>query len=321
MPIPQQLTSPSPASNPLSQPLPVMSGRSDYEAPSIPDSYSLLSGVNVLIEGPTGTGKTHSIGTLVDTGVEVFFLALESGIESLVGYYTDRGLAVPDNLHWHVLKLGTGSGGAFAQQLDAAQRIGAQTQESLYKMQDFNRATNNPFLQVLQLLANFTDQRGGKSYGDVSTWGPNRAVVMDGLTGLGSFAMAMVIGTKPLRSQTDWGLAQGVVEKCLRSLCDQCKCHFVLIGHVERETDLVFGGVKITVQTLGKALPPLIPPMFSDVILAVREGTKWSWSTAHAMADLKTRNLTVADGIQPDFKLIINKWMSRGGKLSSQVKS
>jgi hypothetical protein len=253
--------------------------------------------------------------------VEVFFLALESGIESLVGYYTDRGLAIPSNLHWHVLKLTEDKGGAFNQLIEQAERIGAQTQDSLYKMQDFNRAANNPFLKVLRQLANFQCQRTGVSFGDVSTWGPNRAVVMDGLTGLGSFAMAMVIGTKPLRSQTDWGLAQGVVEKCLKNLCDHCKCHFVLIGHVERETDLVFGGVKITVQTLGKALPPLIPPMFSDVILAVREGTKWSWSTAHAMADLKTRNLSVADGIQPSFKLIIDKWQSRGGRISPIVKS
>lgn len=318
--VPQQSAGPETKPNSTQQ-LPVMSGRADYADTTVPEAVSLLSGVNVLIEGPTGTGKTHGVGTLVDTGVEVFFLALESGIESLLGYYTDRGLPVPPNLHWHVLKLSTGKGGAFTQLMEAADKIGAQTQDSLYKMQDFNRAANNPFLQVLQQLANFQDQRTGQSFGDVSTWGPNRALVMDGLTGLGSFAMAMVIGTKPLRSQTDWGIAQGVVEKCLRSLCDQCKCHFVLIAHVERETDLVFGGVKITVQTLGRALPPLIPPMFSDVILAVREGTKWSWSTAHAMADLKTRNLAVADGIQPSFRLIIDKWMSRGGKLSPTVKS
>src|SRR6185369_15961262 len=118
--------------------------------------------------------------------------------ESLLGYWTDRGLEVPPNLHWHVLRLGTGSGGAFTQLIDAADKIGRQTQDSLYKMQDFNRATNNPFLQVLQQLASFHDQRTGGSYGDVSTWGPNRALVLDGLTGLGSFAMAMVIGTKPL---------------------------------------------------------------------------------------------------------------------------
>ena len=47
-----------------------------------------LPGVNVLLMGPSGTGKTYSIGTLVDMGVEVFYLALESGMESLLGYWT-----------------------------------------------------------------------------------------------------------------------------------------------------------------------------------------------------------------------------------------
>lgn len=302
--------------------IPVMSGRSDYVQPTIPDPQSLLSGVNVLVEGPTGTGKTHSIGTLVDTGVEVFFLALESGVESLIGYYTDRGLPVPANLHWHVLKLrSSAKGSAFTTLLEAADTIGRMTQDSLYKMQDHQRAENNPYKQVLQQLVNFEDQNTGQVFGAVDDWGPNRALVMDGLTGLGSFAMTMVIGKKPLRSQTDWGLAQGQVERTLRMLCDQCKCHFVLIAHIEREVDMVQGGVKITVSTLGKALPPLIPPMFSDVILASRDGTKWAWSTAAAMCDLKTRNLPVAEGLPPTFAAIISKWTSRGGKLSTTVKS
>lgn len=37
-----------------------------------------LPGVNVLLMGPSGTGKTYSIGTLVDMGVEVFYLHLIS---------------------------------------------------------------------------------------------------------------------------------------------------------------------------------------------------------------------------------------------------
>ena len=64
-------------------------------------------------------------------------------------------------------------------------------------------------------------------------------------------------------------------------------------------------------STLGKALAPKIPSMFSDVILTTRENTKWTWDTASAMADLKTRNLPIAQGITPDFRQIIEKWKSR----------
>jgi hypothetical protein len=98
-------------------------------------------------------------------------------------------------------------------------------------------------------------------------------------------------------------------------LCDGCACHFVLLAHVERETDMVLGGVKIMVSTLGRALAPKIPAMFSDVILATRTGTDWKWDTASAQADVKTRNLPIAAGNPPSFAGIVAKWKSRGGVL------
>jgi hypothetical protein len=132
--------------------------------------------------------------------------------------------------------------------------------------------------------------------------------------------MSLVVGNKPVKSQADWGIAQDQIEKLLRQLTDGCRCHVVLLAHVEREVDQVFGGVKVTVSTLGRALAPKIPPMFSDVILSVREGTKFSWSTANAQADLKARNLPIADGLPPSFKPIIDKWISRGGSLTPKPK-
>ena len=63
------------------------------------EESSMLPGVNVLLMGPAGTGKTHSLGTLADAGVELFYLGLEPGLESLLGYWTDKGLEVPPNVH------------------------------------------------------------------------------------------------------------------------------------------------------------------------------------------------------------------------------
>jgi hypothetical protein len=182
-------------------------------------------------------------------------------------------------------------------------------------MVDPNRGKHNQFTTMLRALANFKDQRDGKEYGAVDSWGPDRCLALDSLTGINPIALSLVVGGKPVKSQSDWGIAQDQIEKVIRQLCDGCRCHFVLTAHVERETDQVFGGVKITVSTLGRALAPKIPPMFSDVILSYREGTKFLWSTANAQADLKARNLPIADGIQPTFEQIFNKWKSRGGKV------
>jgi AAA domain len=282
-----------------------------------PNESSLLPGVNVLLEGPTGTGKTNALATIADSGVELFLLFTEPGLETVLGYWTDRGKEVPPNVHWHILERGPGS---FAVQAESANDINTYTPESLFKKSDPNRSKHNQFVGLLRALADYKDDRTGESFGAVDGWGPDRCVAVDSLTGINPIAMSLVIGGKSLRSQQDWGMAQDVIEKLVRKL-SECNCHFVLTAHVERETDLVFGGMKITVSTLGRALAPKIPPMFSDVILTVRDASKFSWSTANSQADLKARNLPIADNINPNFDQIFNKWKSRGGKLVPTVKS
>ena len=269
---------------------------------------SSMPGFNVMLMGPAGSGKTHALGTLVDSGIEVFYLALEPGLESLLGYWTDRGKPVPANLHWHTLKAPDTS---FLDMLDTANKISQFSLEMLSKMVDPNKARYNQFQEVFKACNDFEDQRDGKKYGAVNTWDTGRALVIDSLTGLNTAALSLVIGGKPVRSQSDWGIAQQQLEGLLRKLCDGCTCHFVLLSHVERESDLVLGGVKLMASTLGKALAPKIPAMFSDVILTVRQGDKWTWDTANVMADLKTRNLPIKSDNPPSFAPVVAKWKAR----------
>lgn len=267
-----------------------------------------LPGVNVLLMGPSGTGKTYSIGTLVDLGVDVFYLALESGMESLLGYWTDHGKEIPKNLHWHKVSAPSAS---FTDMIANAKNINMLNLDSLAKMSDPNKSKHNQFVSLLEALNNFPDDRTGEKFGPVNSWDQSRVLVIDGATGISQCAMALVVGGKAVRNQSDWGIAQDQVEKLIRMLCDNCACHFVLLAHVERETDAILGGVKLMVSTLGKALAPKLPAMFSDVILSERQGDKWSWNTASTMADIKTRNLPIQATNPSDFKNIFDKWVSR----------
>lgn len=270
-----------------------------------------IPGFNELLMGPSGTGKTHAIGTLVDLGVDVFYIALEAGMESLMGYYADRGLEVPPNLYWRKVAAPTAS---FTEMIQAAKNVNTLNLESLAKSVDPNRSKHDQFINLLKTLNDFTDERTGESFGAVDSWDQSRFLVMDGLTGVNVAAMANVIGGKPIRSQTDWQIAQNLIEALIRKLCDNCACHFILISHIEREADQALGGIKIMASTLGRALAPKLPSMFSDVVLAERQGDKWSWSTATSMADTKIRNLPIASGIEPNFRIILDKWISRNNQ-------
>ena len=285
-------------------------------APTIISPASTQAGVKVALMGPAGTGKTHSLGTLVDSGIEVFYLSLESGLESLLGYYSDSGKPIPPNLHWHQFKTQVDG---FSAMLDAAKKINLMSLDSLAKMADPQKSKYDQFVKFLETLSNFPDDRTGQKFGAVDSWGPDRALVIDGLTGLGNIAMALVIGGKPVRNQSDWGIAQGQVEAVLRQLCDGCKCHFILLAHVDREVDPVLGGTKIMMSSLGKALAPKLPSMFSDIILATRNGNTWTWDTNSALADVKSRNLPLKADNKPDFGPIITKWKSRMAAASITV--
>lgn len=270
-----------------------------------------LPGVNVLLEGPTGTGKTHSIGTLVEYSekLHVHYFAFEQGAESLVGYFTDNGKKVPPNLHITTVKNGSASWNDLA---ESARLVNVLSYEALKKVSDANRSKYDQFEKFLRAFNDVTED-GGTKHGCVDQWGTDKALVIDGMTGLGVAALQAVIGGKADRDQKDWGLAQNLLENFMRRLCDSCRCHVILLAHVERETDAILGGSKITISTLGRALAPKIPPMFSDVILATRLGRDFVWDTENSQADLKTRNLPISAKNPPTFKSILDKWTSRGG--------
>lgn len=266
-------------------------------------------GPNICLMGPAGTGKTHSIGTLVDAGVEVFYLDLETGLEALLGYWKDRGLPIPPNLHWTRLPAPTFGFGDFIS--NANRILAAPDFETMSKFKDPDKRKHDRYVQMLTIFNDFPDERSGEKFGSVQQWPSSRALVIDGLTGMGECVMSVVIGGKPAISQPEWGAAQGELLKLLKQLANNCACWFVLLAHVERETDQINGGLKIMVSTLGRALPPKLPSIFSDVIMAVREGEKWSWDTASGLADLKTRNLPIKAGQFPNFAPILAKWRNR----------
>lgn len=278
------------------------------------DSRS-IPGPKILLMGPGGTGKTHSLGTLVDWaaghGKRVAVLFIEQGVETLAGYWTDRDKTIPDCLSWQVAEVPPLS---LTDLMGAAEKVGQLSYESITKMVDPNRSKSNAYLKILGCCANFKDDRTGTVLGAADKWDTDMIFAMDSLSELANASMKMVIGNKPTASQPDYGVAQNNLINFIRLLTQGLRCTFVMTAHVDREMDLVTQSTKIMVKAVGKALASEIPPLFSDVIYTVREGASFYWDTAAYGVDTKTRSLGYRSKIDPDFAQIMNLWQKRGGK-------
>lgn len=292
----------------------------------------VLSGVKTLLEGPSGTGKTDAIGSLVDwcarqnPPLEVNVLFLERGLETLLGYWTEpkprnnmKAQPIPGNLHWRDLVTKPVT---LASMKEAAQNVGRLSYDSITKLVDGSRAVNNPFERVLEACAEFTSDRPGdegKKFGAVDAWDADKVFVIDSLSELANACSKMVIGNKPTMAPGEYGIAQNNLMNFLRLLTQGCRCHFVLTAHVSREKDEITGGIKLMTQAIGAAISGQIPPLFSEVIYTVREGASWYWDTANANVDLKSRYLPISSKLTPGFGQIMDAWKARSAAASLPV--
>lgn len=272
-----------------------------------------LAGPKILLIGPSGSGKTHALGTMVDwaakAGRNVHILFTENGLESLLGYWVDRGLPVPGNLRYHVV---TTKAIPLASLLDSAKKVGMLSYKSITEMVDPQRSENNPYYKILEALAKFPDDRTGKECGNIGAWTSEDIFIVDSLSELANACMKMVIGAKPTASPSDYGIAQNNLLNLLRFFTQGFAPTLVMTAHVQRQTDEVSGTVKLMTKAIGKAMGDDIPQLFSEVIGAARDGTNWYWDTANPSLDTKTRYLPIQSKIKPDFAQIMDKWAKRG---------
>ncbi len=269
---------------------------------------SPIPGPKVILMGDSGTGKTHSIRTLLDSGITPFIIFTEPGMETL-GDVLDKchyRYIPPAQMGWEGLaKIG--------------KMVNDLTYDGIAKMTDANKRKYTEMLQVIEQCNNFVCDRTGESYGDVMEWGTDRALVIDSLSGLNDMASQLTVGGKPVKGMQDWQVAQNMLKFFLDKLTTGCRCMFVLMTHLSREKDEISGGTTLMVNTLGQKLAPEIPKYFSDAIQAVRSGDKFTWSTAGTSIAVKARNVKIANGLPPSFQPLIQSWKSRGGIIETSV--
>lgn len=265
---------------------------------------------SILLEGPPGSGKSFSIPTFIRAGVETFVLGTEPDfVSSLLEGAKHHGVDV-SKLHWTTV---TPTPGGWSALDDMVRNVSLMSYEDITKIKQGigKDATRKPFVHLLDTLKDFKCERDGKSYGDYTSWGSDRALVLDSLTGFSMMAMALTIGFKPAAHQGEWGVAMNVIEQILLKLTSDRKCFLCVTAHVEKETNELTGVQQIMTSTLGRKLAPKIPRFFSEVVLSKRTPDGYFWSTLEANTDLKNRALPAGDKLPPSFFPVVEAFRAR----------
>jgi len=268
----------------------------------------------VLLQGDPGSGKTYSLSTIIQAGLELFVLVTEpGGVESLIDSMKDRDLPM-EKLHWSVVPPASPG-------FKALENMALTVKAMSFKdIADIKQGVGKPEMvaleRLLKQIQNFHDERTGRDYGDVTEWGDDRAFAFDSLSGLNLISMAHTVGYKPSPHQGEWGIAMNMEEQLLNKLSSDCRCLFALTAHVDRDFDTVLGTSRLAPAALGSKLGPRIPRFFSEVILARRDATSFTWSTADSQIALKNRALPVSSKLDPSFVPIINVYRDRKSSIA-----
>lgn len=268
----------------------------------------IMPAPSTMLMGPPGTGKTRSLLTYIEYGIELFVLITDPGGEESLLDGLDKLNLPMSMLHWHYIPPAQNSWDSMKEMATVIMRS---SYESLSTLKvGIDKRSHTQFLDMLNCLSCFIDQNGVE-YGAVDDWDCTRALAVDSLSGINIMSLEMMIGKKPTAHQGEWGVAMNAEEKLILKLTATLNCYFCLTAHVERELNEAAGHTQIMAGALGKKLAPKLPRTFSDVALTFREGAEFFWSTTAPNVDLKARTLPLSDKLPPSFGQVVDSYKAR----------
>ena len=271
-------------------------------------AYTL--GFNTMLLGQPGSGKTTVIVSLARAGLDVFVVFTEAnGQSNLLKACREAKLTKEEMARIHF---------KYIQATPDAFSTLTKQSEVVLKAPEFGKVTGgsrdkyDQLVKLMKQCMKFVDQNG-EDFGAVDSWGPERVLVLDSLSGLNDMAMSLTIGGKPCASQQDWQVAMkqemDMVKACINS-----QCSFVMTGHLAQEKDEVSGRMIVTPLALGQKNGPAMTPLFGDIVLCEKNGAAFTWSTMSPKIEcLKNSFLPLKDKINPGFEQLVDRWLTDNG--------
>lgn len=279
------------------------------------EKEKLSRGTKTLLLGTPGSGKTYSLTTFIEAGIPLFILGTDPGFEESILDAMQRKNLDVNMLHYAYVPPVTQGFNAIR---EVAQKTNAMSYADLGSLKmGINKHEYRQFFAVLDCLSDFKCEHCGKSFGAVDEFPKDVAFAFDGLTGLNTITMQNHVGGKPALHEGEWQVVMNTEETLIRTLCSNLQCFFVLTAHITKGYNPVTGIPVVTIDALGAKLGPRLPHMFSDVVVSIKEGDKFRWSTAELNYDLKNRALPISDKLEPSFEQIINVWRHRNELLKT----
>ena len=268
-----------------------------------------IPGAKVCLFGESGSGKTDVITTLITAGITPFIIFTEHSVTTLQASLARRG--IEDKLKYHVIPPAPLK---WDSQIALLKNMLGKPYATVKSMRDPNIHQYDQFIEILQTCNRFVDDRTGEDFGDVASWGTDRALCLDSITGAATMAFNMQVGGMPVRDQSDYQIVQSNVYRFSHDLTQALRCHLVFIGHLGRVV-AEDGRSAFFMSLPGKALDPQFPKLFDDIVYCKHEGKKFTWSTSAPGVVTKNRDLPLSEDLEPDFVQLIEGWKANGGNI------
>lgn len=268
-------------------------------------------GPKIILMGEPGSGKTDSVRTLIEAGLNVFVVFTEPGMEVLLDDRRGRKVyTCKDGLHWRYHPVATPSWSDLEQ---IATLMHTLSFKALQSSAPVGREKYTAFIDSIATLGNLRCERCNQLFGPADHLTPydKWAIVQDSMSSLSLAALYSHIGNKPGIHEGEWGICMGNLERLFNKFAYDIPSMMVMTAHTEAEPTTDGVTIKTQVSTLGKKLAPKVPRAWSDCILAMREGSVFKWSSTDTSSFLKTRNFDFSNNIPPTFVPIVQQWHKR----------
>lgn len=203
--------------------------------------------IKLIIVGPSGTGKTGSLISLVKAGYNIRMLDMDNGTDALRNFIQHECPERLDQLDYITLRDKMKS--------DAMKGAAVSGRPKAY-------------IDAIKYLDKWDDDS------IPAEWGPDTIFVLDSLTLFGRAAMNWAIGMNPgAKDGRQWyGAAQDSILRVLDLLTSaEFNCNVIVMSHIDL-VELPDGTTKGFASSIGKALGPKIPAIFNTMLIANSKG-------------------------------------------------